>query len=126
MMHIETFKEGKQTFIKLPQVEFNNLLQELEDLRDIHSIRAAKKDIAAGALETFPFELVNALVEAGHSGERIAIWRKYRVIKRDELAKMVGVSGPYISMIESGKRKGDIKLFKELAKALDCDVDVLI
>ena len=124
-MHIETFKEGRKTFIKLPEVEFNNLLQELEDLRDLQAVRSAKKNIAAGE-ETIPFELVKALVDAEHSGQRIAIWRKYRGIKRDELAKIVGVTGPYISMIESGKRNGDIKLFKEFAAAFDCDVDVLL
>ncbi|MEQ1705733.1 MAG: helix-turn-helix transcriptional regulator [Rickettsiales bacterium] len=126
MMHIETFKEGRKTYIKLPEIEFNNLLEELEELRDIHTVRSAKKNIAAGIEETLPFELVKALVDAEHSGQRIAIWRKYRAIKRDQLAEKVGVTGSYISMIESGKRKGDIMLFKMIAQALRCDVDVLL
>jgi DNA-binding XRE family transcriptional regulator len=126
MMHIETFREGRKNFVKLPELEFNKLLEELEDLRDVHAVRMAKKAIASGALETFPAAFVRALMEAKHSGEKIAIWRKYRKIKRNQLAEKIGVTGSYISMLEAGKRGGDAKLFKKIADALSCDVEAII
>lgn len=126
MMHIETFTEGKVNFVKLPKIEFDNLLEELEDLRDVQDAMAVKARIDAGLEETFPAELVYALAEAKTSGKKIAIWREYRGLKRDALATKAGVSGSYISMIENDKRKGDIDLFKKIATALSCDVDDLL
>jgi DNA-binding XRE family transcriptional regulator len=125
MMHIEIFKQGNTNFIKIPEVEFNNLLAELEDLQDIQDIRSAKEYIAAGE-ETFPSEFVSKLLDAKNSGHKVAIWREYRGIKRNELATAAGVTGSYISMIENGKRKGDITLFRKIAGALSCNVDDLI
>jgi DNA-binding XRE family transcriptional regulator len=126
MMHIETFREGRKNFVKLPELEFNKMLEELEDLRDIHAVRSAKKSIASGEMETFPAALARALMEAKHSGDKIAIWRKYRKIKRNQLAEKIGVTGSYISMLEAGKRNGDAKLFKKIADCLECDVEALL
>jgi len=125
-MHIETFKQGAINFVKLPQIEFDDLLEELEDLRDAKDARLTKARIEAGLEEVFPSEFVYALAEAENSGKKIAIWREYRGLKRDELAKQAGVSGSYISMIENAKRKGDVDLFKKIADVLDCDVDDLL
>jgi len=42
------------------------------------------------------------------------------------LGARTGLSGPYLSQIESGKREGTIKVFSALAKALDVDIDDLV
>lgn len=126
MIHIETFKEGKINFVKLPKAEFDTILEELEDLRDLQTAKITKKRINAGLEETFPAEFVYAVGAAKTSGKRIALWRKFRGLKRDDLAKIVGVTGSYISMIENGKRKGDIDLFKKIADSLVCDISDLL
>lgn len=126
MMNIETFKQGKINFVKLPKIEFDNLLEELEDLRDLQTAKITKKRINAGLEETFPAEFVYTISATKTSGKRIALWRKFRGLKRDDLAKKAGVTGSYISMIENGKRKGDIDLFKKIANIIGCDVDDLL
>jgi DNA-binding XRE family transcriptional regulator len=123
-MHIETYKIGRTPYVQMPASEFNYLLDELEDLRDIRTIRAAKIRLADGE-ETLPSNFVYALAKAT-TGERVRLWRKHRKLTRNALAETAGVQGPYISMIENGQRKGDISLYRKLASALDCDIDDLI
>ena len=43
-----------------------------------------------------------------------------------ELAKRAGISGAYLSQIESGVREGTGATLKKLAKALGVDLDLLI
>jgi len=42
------------------------------------------------------------------------------------LAKAAGISKPYLSQIETGKRRGTTKVFTAIAKALDLDLDDLM
>lgn len=124
-IHIETYKKGQTSYVQMPAAEFNFLIEELEDLRDIRTARTAKASIANGE-DTFPSALVYALARAKHPGERVHLWRKHRQLTRNALAKTAEVQGPYISMIENGKRKGEIGLYRKLAAALRCDIGDLI
>jgi len=54
------------------------------------------------------------------------LWREHRGLTQEELGARTGLSGPYLSQIESGKREGTIKVFSALAKALDVDIDGLV
>jgi putative transcriptional regulator len=57
-------------------------------------------------------------------GNRIAALRKSKHLTQAELAKLVGISRPYLSDIETGKYKnpGSLVLLR-LAKALDAKVE---
>lgn len=56
----------------------------------------------------------------------VTYWRKKRGYTQVELAKRSGVSGPYISQIEAGKRKMAFEKATMLAAALHVRVDRLV
>ena len=43
-----------------------------------------------------------------------------------DLAKQAGISRPYLTEIETGKKEGSIRAIKALAEALDIDIGLLI
>lgn len=53
-------------------------------------------------------------------------WRKYRLYTQDRLAEMTGLSKPYVSQLESGKRQYTQELLEVFAEALQCDPADLI
>jgi transcriptional regulator with XRE-family HTH domain len=50
-----------------------------------------------------------------HLGKTIASFRKKWGIDQKDLAKAIGVSTAYISIVESGKRKPNMKLLEKIA-----------
>ena len=59
-------------------------------------------------------------------GERIQEVRKTRHIKQYGLAESVGVSGPFMSQVESGKKQLSLENFIQIADALDVTADTLL
>jgi len=56
----------------------------------------------------------------------IKIIRKYRGMTQDDLASAVGVSRPYLTEIETGRKDGSIKTLKSIAKALNVSLEFLV
>ncbi len=52
----------------------------------------------------------------------LKIIRKYRGMTQADLAQSSGISRPYLTEIETGKKDGSIRAMKALAKALDVHV----
>ncbi|MEA3292763.1 MAG: helix-turn-helix transcriptional regulator, partial [Pseudomonadota bacterium] len=70
-----------------------------------------------------PSEVVDRLV----AGENpIKVWRKYRNLTLNELAGQVGITQPYLSQIEGGKREGKIGLLRKIETTLNVDLDALV
>ena len=59
-------------------------------------------------------------------GERIQEVRKTRHIKQYGLAASVGVSVPFMSQVESGKKQLSLESFMQIADALDVTADTLL
>ncbi len=96
--------------------------EDYDDLTDIADAREAKARIDAGE-ETWPEDVVKALI----AGEQpIRIFRKYRGLTLNELASKSGLSQPYLSEIESGKKTGSVDSIKAIANALGADMDDLV
>jgi transcriptional regulator with XRE-family HTH domain len=54
-------------------------------------------------------------------------WRKSRGMTQVQLAEAMGVSRPYVTLVEIGKRRWDQPFLLAAAKALDCSiVDLLV
>lgn len=49
----------------------------------------------------------------------IKIIRKYRAMTQDDLASAAGLSRPYLTEIETGRKEGSIRSLKSIAKALN-------
>lgn len=93
-----------------------------EDLIDGLHASAIMARVAAGE-ETWPHELV---VELTETDSRIRTYRKYRGLTISELAEAAGISQPYLSEIESGKKTGTVDVLKRIATVLKVDLDDLV
>ncbi|MCK5384099.1 MAG: helix-turn-helix transcriptional regulator [Alphaproteobacteria bacterium] len=52
----------------------------------------------------------------------IKIVRKYRGMTQADLAKKSGISRPYLTEIETGKKDGSLRAMKSIADALDVGI----
>ena len=56
----------------------------------------------------------------------VKILREYRGWTQAELANKAGISRPYLTEIETGKKNGSVQAIKSLADALDVDTGTII
>ena len=112
-------RNGKPEWAVIPYGEYIKIEALLEDAEDIHDI---EESINSNEV-TIPGEVTFAIIDGTNP---IRAWREYLKMKTSELAQKVGISSAYLSQIESGKRNPTIKTLKNIAKALDVDVEILI
>lgn len=70
----------------------------------------------------FPHAVVKAELGGAHP---VRAWREHRSMTLQALADAAGLSKPYLSQIEGGKRTGTAATLKKLARALGVPMDVL-
>lgn len=59
-------------------------------------------------------------------GKKIRVFRELAGVRQGELAKRVGVSPNYISLVENGRREPSLKFLKRLAHEFDLPISVLL
>jgi DNA-binding XRE family transcriptional regulator len=96
--------------------------EDYEDLVDGMRANAIMARVAAGE-EVWPYELVKELSD---TESRIRTFRTYRKMTVSELAEAAGISQPYLSEIETGKKTGSVDVLKRIATALKVDLDDLV
>jgi DNA-binding XRE family transcriptional regulator len=69
-------------------------------------------------------EDVLAKLAIGHENP-IKIVRKFRGMTQDDLANACGLSRPYLTEIETGRKEGSIRSLKSIAKALNVPLERL-
>jgi DNA-binding XRE family transcriptional regulator len=113
-------RDGKPEWAVLPYEKYLRLVKQaelLEDIRDFDEIRAA---IERGEEELIPAEVVNAIQDGKNP---IKVWREFRHLTQQQLADRVGISKPYLSQLETGKRAGTTEVLAAIAKALDVSLE---
>ena len=115
-------RDGKPEWAVLPYDEYLKLLEQAEMLEDIRDYDIAKAELENGEDELIPSEVVEALLDGENP---IKVWREYRGQTQQQLADTVGISKPYLSQIETGKRKGTVDILSTIAKALNVSLDDL-
>ncbi|HWQ46611.1 MAG TPA: helix-turn-helix transcriptional regulator [Longilinea sp.] len=115
--------KGKPEWAVLPYSAYLELVEQAEMLQDLRDYDSAKAALASGEEELIPSEVVYALLDGANP---IKVWREYRKISQQDLARFSGISIPYLSQLESGKRKGSIEVFSAIAKALSLSIDDLV
>jgi DNA-binding XRE family transcriptional regulator len=116
-------REGRPEWAILPYEEFLQLLEQAEMLQDISDYDQIIKAVAEGKEETIPDELAYALIEGENP---IKTWREFRRLNQKQLAEAASISIPFLSQIESGKRRASTKIMVKLAKALQVMLDDLV
>jgi DNA-binding XRE family transcriptional regulator len=112
-------KGGKPEWAVLPYDEYQRLLEAAEVSEDLAVYRAAK---AMPEEELIPAGVINRVLD-GESA--VAVWREHRGLTLTALAKAAGLSTPYVSQIEAGKRVGTVTALRAIAKALNIGLDEL-
>lgn len=94
-----------------------------EEAVDAAAVRQFKEQLAKGEEEMLPAAMVDRML-AGESPVRV--WREHRGLTAQDLAALAGITQPYLSQIENGKREGGIESTKKLASALGLTIDDLV
>ena len=115
-------KKGIPEWAVLPYNEYTRLVKEAEMLHDIRAYDTATQALQNGE-ELLPAEIVYAILDGENP---IRVWRKHRGLTQQELSNLAGISKPYLSQIESGKRKGRTDVLSAIASALDLTLDDII
>jgi len=113
-------RDGKPEWAVLPYEEYLKLLEQAEMLEDIRDYDMAKAELERGEDELIPAEVVYAILDGENP---IKVWREYRALTQQQLADAAGISKPYLSQIETGKRTGTTDILSAIAKALDVSLD---
>jgi len=121
-MRVEKITRHGEEFAVLPMDELKKLMDDAEMLSDVKAYDAAKARMERGQDEPIPLEITERRL-AGESTLRI--WREYRGLTQEDLAKKSKVSRPMIAAIESRHKNGGIGTLKKLAVALKVDLDHL-
>ncbi len=116
---LETRYDIKDGYVQVPQADYEQLVQNYEDLHDQALLDYALKHIE----EFFPGEVMKALLDGENP---VRVFRSHRGLTQIQLADRVGVKQATISDLESGKNQGSIQTLKKIADCLDVDLDHLV
>ncbi len=115
-MRVETITRKGREFAVIPVEVLQRLMDDAEMLADVKAYDAAKARLASGEDELVPFEIV----ERRLNGEApLRIWREYRKLTQEQLAKRARVSRALVAAIETKRKTGSINTWKRLSAALD-------
>lgn len=115
-------KNGKPEYAVIPYADYLRLLEAAEDKADAAVLAEFHEAYRAGREFLVPAEILRREL----AGELpIRLWREHRGLTQQELADRAGISKPYLSQIESGKRQGTVETLAAIARALDVPLEVL-
>jgi DNA-binding XRE family transcriptional regulator len=112
-------KDGRPEWAVVPYDEYLRLKEEAEMLQDIAEYDSAKEAIEGGE-ELIPGEITFAILDGQNP---VRVWRKHRGMTQEALAQAAGISKPYLSQIETGKRTGTAEVLVAISDALGVTVD---
>ena len=116
-------RNGKPEWAVIPYETYLQLVDQAETLQDIRDYDSVKAALERGEEELIPSEVVYSLL---NDQNPIKVWREYRGLAQSQLAQKAGISIPYLSQLESGKRKGSTEVLSAIAKALNLSLDDIV
>ena len=116
-------KDGRPEFAVIPYADYEHFLELIEDEADARTVAEFHADYTAGKAFLIPEDILRREL-AGESP--VKLWRIQRNMTQQELSGRAGISKPYLSQIETGKRQGTVETLKAIARALDVPPDVLM
>ena len=115
-------KDGKPEWAVIQYADYQRLVEAAEMLQDVRDYDEAKRAMENGE-ELVPGEVVYAILDGENP---IKVWREYRGLTQRQLAETVGISTPYLSQLETGKRKGATEVLSAIAEALGLSLDDIV
>ncbi len=116
-MHVQRIKTPSgEEMVVIPAQEFDNLIDARDHAQAMAAYRRGEGDWLTDA------EMAEFLA----ASSPLAFWRQRRGMTQAQLAASVGVSQGYLAQIETGKRTGDVGLYRKLARQLGVAIEDLI
>jgi len=114
--------EGKQ-YALVPTPEMKKMVQASEMFSDVKAYDKTIREFQESGAEALPLALTKRIIKGEHP---VKVCREHLKMTQAELAKKIGVTGTYIFMLESGRRKGGVATLKKLAYALNVTLEELL
>jgi DNA-binding XRE family transcriptional regulator len=115
-MRIETVTRKGREFAVIPVEDFRKLMEDAEMLADVKAYDAAKARLEDGEDELIPLEITERRLRGEPA---LRIWREYRKLTQEQLAKKSKLSRALIAAIETNRKSGSVTTWKKLGAALD-------
>jgi len=115
-MRIETITRKGREFAVIPVKDLERLMEDAEMLADVKAYDAAKARLDDGEDELIPLEITERRLKGEPA---LRIWREYRKLTQERLAKKAKVSRALIAAIETKRKAGSVNTWKKLGAALD-------
>jgi DNA-binding XRE family transcriptional regulator len=116
-------RNGKPEWAVVPYEEYLQLVEQAEMLQDIRDYDAVKEALERGDEELVPSQVVYAILDGENP---VRVLREFRGMSQKELAESAGISVPYLSQLEKGKRKGTLEVLSAIAKTLQVLLDDVV
>ncbi len=116
-------KDDKPEWAIIPYDTYLRLIEKAEMLQDIQDYDSAKAALARGDDELIPSEVIYAILDGENA---IKAWREFRGLSQQEVAKSAGISVPYLSQLETNKRRGSVEVLSAIAKVLKVSIDNVV
>lgn len=113
-------QDGKPAFYVVPAALWARVQRLLEDAEDKADLERFERDDDG---VRFPAPVAHAIAEGASP---VRAWREHRGLTLQALADAAGLSKPYLSQIEGGKRAGTAATLKKLGAALNVPVGALV
>lgn len=112
-------RDGRREYAVVPMEIFERLMESAEMAEDLSMLDDFLKHDDG-------FRVPHELLKRELEGESpVKLWREHRAMTQEELAGKASISKPFLSQIESGKRRGSIRTLKALARALEIPLEIL-
>jgi transcriptional regulator with XRE-family HTH domain len=123
-MSIQVIKQGnKPEWAVVPYETYLHLVESAEMLQDIQDYDSSKAALERGEMETIPSEVVYAILDGENP---LKVWREFRGISQQELAERAEISIPYVSQLETNKRKGSLEVLSSISRVLNVALEDII
>ena len=116
-------RNGKPEWAVVPYEDYLQLVENSELLQDIQDYDSAKAALERGDDELIPSEVVYAILDGENP---IRVWREYRRMSQRETAEQAGISVPYLSQLETNRRKGSLDVLSAIAKVLQASLENIV
>jgi DNA-binding XRE family transcriptional regulator len=115
-MRIETITRKGREYAVIPVKHLDRLMEDAEMLADVKAYDAAKRRLEDRKDELIPLEISERRLR-GEAALRV--WREYRKLTQEQLAKKAKVSRALIAAIETKRKAGSVSSWKKLGAALN-------
>jgi DNA-binding XRE family transcriptional regulator len=123
-MTIQIIKQGnKPEWAVVPYETYLQLVEKAEMAQDVQDFDSAKAALERGEDELVPSEVVYALLDGENP---IKVWREYRGLSQQETAENARISVPYLSQLETNKRKGSLSVLSAIAVVLKVSLESIV